>query len=743
MEKSIIIYEYVSVDIVNRLLQCEEIKEDNILKLKQYKKKIKEGRVKVTYNYANKLKIGRLYAKGPSLQNFKKCIRHTLAGDIYYDIDFVNSGATILKQYCKKNKIECSHLEDYVKNREKILTAVMKIHNVSRDEAKNFMTKQITLGPYDLSKDGKKLKFIERFRDEMKEISEKIYKSETNKKIVTMINKDETKLNKKASVVSNVIFDIENRCLQSMKQFFEDNNFIIGPLCFDGIMIKKDDSKCIDDHILNECIKYIKSDTEYTVNIISKPMDDRIDITTIIDPYVVDDKSAQEKLFSLHGKNKFKYCGGSLYIFNDLKGIFEECGDDNVPLTKLLIFYQDVLLIDDGKETKKCKSYGTNSILIPRLIPFIKAEAEDTTWLNRTDESSLGFLLFKNGIYDMKTGKFNKNFNKKIVFHESINFDFPKRNEKYIDYARKLTFELYFDDYMPLLVALARSLAGDRGNKSFYFCPGEPNSGKSYLVQIFTKCFEGYIGTFNCEDLSYNRSDRDEAANNRWAYLHRYKRILFSNECNMKKSLNSNSIKKFSSGGDKIVGRVHHGLETGFIPHFHLFCMLNDIPNIEPIDEALGVRLQYCSFNKVFVNYPKDGQNKIDPHIDTKINSTKFRDGFIHLVLDAYLYFLENGQPKFDEKVKEEQMDNGNPNSCFGIRNLILENYEITDNDKDTVLSSEIRNFKDKNKIDTFSPTKFNSILVSLGAKQAKSGNIRLWRRIKRINNNDFDADFI
>lgn len=734
----IVNYEIVDINILNKLLYTnhKDIDEEMKSKLKSYKSKIREGKVKVCYEYSNPLSIGRQYAKSISLQNIKKSIRHTLADDYYYDIDFINSGANILKQYCEKKSIICNKLIEYVENREKILKAICKVHKIDRSSAKNFMTRQITLGSYDIKGDAPGTRYINEFRKEIAKIADEIYKLDENKEIVGLVKEDKDKKNKKGSVISSVIFKIENECLMATREYFIEKSFIPGPLCFDGIMIEKNDN-IVDDNILKECEEFVYKKTQYRVNLLIKPMDDKIDISMITYPYVTNDKEAQERIFELYGREKFKFCNNVLYIFNDSNGLYEECNNDLVPLTRILSSYSHVLFLESKNDKSQQKSYGKDSTLISKVIPFIKSESTNKKWLSRTDESSLGYLLFKNGIYDMKKDEFIPEFNEKIVFHESIDYNFPKRNQKYIDYARKLTFELYSDNYMPLLVSLARSLAGDRSNKSFYFCPGESNTGKSYLVNIFQKCFEGYIGTFNCENLTYKKNDSgDEAAAHRWAYSLRYKRIIFSNECNMEKSLNSNAIKKFSSGGDTIIGRIHYGLETEFRPHFHIFCMLNDIPKITPIDDAIKNRLQFFSFNRKFVSDPKKGQNKIDPNIDEKINSKKFRDGFVHLILDAYKYYLENGQPEFNEELKEEWTGNGysDPKSPEGIKQRILENYEITENDNDKIRVTTIKEFLCKE--GHISGPNIDKVLLSLGATKQRFKSIWYWFKIKQIKNN-------
>ena len=81
-----------------------------------------------------------------------------------------------------------------------------------------------------------KLEKINKLSDELKIIASHMYIIE--KEIIEIVEKDDTRTNKKSSVLSLVTQRLENRCLMAMSDFFNDNNFKIGVYCFDGLMIE-------------------------------------------------------------------------------------------------------------------------------------------------------------------------------------------------------------------------------------------------------------------------------------------------------------------------------------------------------------------------------------------------------------------------------------------------------------------------------------------------------------------------
>ena len=353
---------------------------------------------------------------------------------------------------------------------------------------------------------------------------------------------------------------------------------------------------------------------------------------------------------------------------------------------------------------------------------------------------SLGYLLFEDVIYDMNNCV-TKSFDSNIIFHHRVPHKFPKRNLDDIKYAYETSFKLICGDIgddgydidkitaknmplsMPLRVAFARALAGDISAKKFYLCPGKTNAGKSKLVDMFMTCFGSFIQQFNAENLAYNdkNSSQDKAQKNRWALLIRFARIIFSSEVNMKVTLNGNDIKKVSSGGDKLIGRTHHKEEVQFIPHFTPFCMLNDIPEIMPYDGAIKDRLVYYEFPKQFVSKIEDPsyQVELDQKLDEKIKSDKFINGFIHLMLDSYKYFLIHGQPTFNVTAKENWSDGDNKDDQ--IMNLINSNYTITGNETDIIKISDFNIFKKSHK-KTFEGISLNRVTEMLSKAGVTKG---------------------
>ena len=165
--------------------------------------------------------------------------------------------------------------------------------------------------------------------------------------------------------------------------------------------------------------------------------------------------------------------------------------------------------------------------------------------------------------------------------------------------------------------------------------------------------------------------------------------------------------------------------------------MLNDIPNIEPMDNAVMGRLEYVEFPYQFVDkedLDKKKHYKVkDYWLDEKIEKKEFINGFIHIMLDAYKDFLKNGMPEFDNEVKEKWTSDNKQNAA--IIELIEKNFDITKNSTDKILVTEMKNFKNNNKkaFSTISYQRFNEILKDeLELEEGRISNSRAWCGIKK-----------
>src|SRR5579862_3757870 len=758
------VYEKVNMDVLKKLMSSDNLSSELRDNFTKYYETINERGENLIeyYKSQNTSKFGRVYPHGLSLSSMKKEYRTALASDIYLDIDMVNSCPNILWQYCMIHGINTNGgLEYYVNNRDLVLTETMKKHKLDRDQAKVLINRLCNLGGYILEipdKEGiirKKLvapkcriKKLEMLGFDCRDIAEKIYESGSD--IAKLVKKEQEKgddpeeekllydedKNKDrkfwARCMSITIYDLENDCLMAMFEFFEKQNYKVGVLCFDGLMVEKNKKLVKDiDNILINCQDYVYNHTCFSILLKNKPMDTKLTIELPeFSNSVENDKDASDKLFAIEGPNKFKYCEEELYVFDERTGMF----DTQIELLNYYIQKNAKYLL--VKKGNKYISYAHECFLMSKMIPYIKTTALDNNWKERTDNTSLGYLLYDDGIYNMKTGEFKKQFDPEIVFHHKTNRKFPKRIEEDINYVREVIFETYFrsENQTPesMIIPISIALSGDNSLKTFNFCQGETNRGKTVFIRLLSSAFGGFVGNFDANELAIKSKldSKDSAANCRWALNNRWTRLLLSSEISMTTPLNGNDIKKYSSGGDKLTGRGHYKSEVGFYPHFTIFCMLNDIPQIIPHDNAICARETYVTFNPI---------KNIDFGFKDKILVTKYIDAFSHIIFDGYKNYLLTGQiPQRNLVLKKDYQDDNTDEAK--VINLINDRYIITNNIKDKISLGEINLLKPKG----ISGPKFKKIILNnFKIEETKSGSVRYYTNIKlrEINDNDFMSE--
>jgi phage/plasmid-associated DNA primase len=695
------LYEDVNLDILRRIIAAEECPERIRDMLKKYHAKLNNSnKIPVTYWFGKKMDAdyGRVYAQGAlSLQNFDKEIRHALSRGKYIDIDMVNAHPNLLKQYCSKMDIKCPYLDKYVDNREKHLAFIMKTHNIDRGEAKNLFLRFMYHGEYII---GDKMPeslslFAENFRKEMITISKCI--RDIDKELYDKIASDSSNERPLSTLMSITLNNLEHMCLMSMVQFFNNVKIEVGTLCFDGLLLKKGKGE-FDEYYLSLCVKHVLAKTGYLIKLEEKPMDLKLSFEIPkFGRYVDNDEHAQRKLFEMEGDNKFKFCAGILYIFDERTGMF---ADQKVNEFATLTYYlkknkdylHKVISTDPKSGREKTESYGSSTALAMKIRPWVISASEDNDWFKDTDCSSIGYMLFKDGIYHFKTGTFKLGFNPDIVFHVRCPHKFPERDESSLRYAMKLSFGRLLEHPERFIAAFSCALAGVH-LKHFYFGPGEADAGKSKLIGMFEYVFGDIIGSFNMESLACTSKfdTKEEAQRLRWAACVRYCLIIFSSEANMDLAVNGNYIKKLS-GDDRLVGRLNHGNEFSFRPHFTPFCFLNDIPEIKPLDQPVYNRNRYDEFGYVFTDNPTEPHHKPKDHdIDNKFRTEKFVAGFIHILLDGFKTYQQNGFPEFDIAVREKWTKDAKVGSI--IKEAFDETFIVTKDKKDMVLVSAINKF--------------------------------------------------
>ena len=205
----------------------------------------------IKYKKTNGFTFGRVYPlKSLSLGSIRKEIRHTIAADIYTDIDITNAHPEIIYQTCKYNNIQCDILEHYVLNRTQHIKDIRNTYNVSYEQAKRLFIILLYFGDfttwikqYNLDITFKPTEFITKFIEQRNIYGKHI--EDANDDIALEIKARKTKqhifnYNDTASIVAIWCQEIEHRILQTIYTYATTNKYIYKKntvLCFDGIMI--------------------------------------------------------------------------------------------------------------------------------------------------------------------------------------------------------------------------------------------------------------------------------------------------------------------------------------------------------------------------------------------------------------------------------------------------------------------------------------------------------------------------
>lgn len=706
---------------------------ETLTQLINYSKKINKGWVYVDYKKAS-FNYGRRYSqfKGCSLQYMKSDLRNTLTHKIYDDLDMVNAQPNILSQLLKKNNILSPFLDKYIKEREDILNNLNIALGCERNESKELIISLMygsTLESWILGrgynlesfKETEIFKFIFDFKEELKDISKTLYIKDPFK-MVDILKHSRDPLrdifkNPISSFISILCQDIEDKILMIIKNTLEEKGFKIGVLIYDGLMVEKNPEKPLNDYIIKEIQETIKEKLNYDIEIKIKPMDKIINTKELLETTgkreIKDAEEASDVFLKYHGINKFKYCEKELYIFDDSTGMWNS---DPVIIRKMCLKYKNIL-------NKYCFT-GFNE-----MMECLKTKTEDPTWITRTEMSSVGYLLFNNGYYNMLEGKFynikENSYNPEIVFYKKINRDFvyddetkKEENEKNIQMVLDEIFYKVMGkeeaDYF--ILCLARSLSGPELKRVYFGIGAEGNNGKSIITSLLSHSIEGYFHSYNAGNFVHKPGiTTDEGARLRWSYLIRHCRIIVSNEIRiaLNENMSSDELKKHS-GGDTLEGRKHREEERNYNFQYTPYIMSNDIPNIAPYDNAINSRIRVFNFPFIFkvrntlkdlsgnIILDENGEpikeplksNEKEAIEDLKFNITKteYKDGFLYLLLKYYKEFKEGKRP-FNEpenlnKNKEDWIKDDNT-----IKGILLKKYDITDNEDDHELTENLINY--------------------------------------------------
>jgi len=742
-------------------------------------------------------KSGRYYVKGVcSLQRFPAYIRNTLIDRTQYsDLDIVNCCPSILKNLTDSWDIPNTYITKYCNDRDEMMLECIDKMKLSKSNVKQLFIRLMFGGSYasfltDMIRDYPEFNtdyeicWLKPLFDELKAIANTLYndnRCEQLKKIVNQKKKDNDfqgikKGNISGSFLAHLLFTIENFIVHLMRDFMGKQGFSMDTIIFDGGFIRlkekqNEDAKIISIDNIRDCEAFIYEKSGMRIALKVKEFEefysdediycDKVDEDGVTEVNGIEfenswlfdgvrtDADVAEKLSKIC-PNYFKYCKTVLYGFNNKIGMWSSDGEQ---IVKQYVYeYSDyfrVFKLDrvTGLEYVSDESYGRNDSSLKKIAPIIKLLSMDDDWVDRTDRTSIGKLLFKNGIFDFADHELYE-FDPDVVFYNRIDMDYTEQTEQTKEWSLKVYDILFKDAFKEndgqanyLIQAFYNGLRGKVDLKNFYFCVGNTNSCKGTTCNAMEEAFGDFVGTFNGEILAYSNNTQDEAMKMRPFYLARHKRLLFGNEINMKTILNGNIIKKASSGGDKLQGRGMRENETNFYLQTSVFTFVNDVPKISPFDDGMRDRLKFIEYPYTFVNKKaedcKENEKPADTNIKRTLTKSWFKIGLQHLILHFGKHLYENMNMQEPEEMKSI-MDNWTGDMT--LEGQLEQSFKLTERTDDRIKRKELTEWRKKQGID-MSDRRFNQELRKIGLNEAMSNGTRYWTGIKWLVDDEVDSE--
>lgn len=742
----------------------------------------------VKYAYSARMKSGRRFATN-SLQGISRRIRHTIAKGIYYDLDMANAHPTFLLELCRILQFNHRILEDYITNRDEVLkrwigaTTVQWVKvkgqktrvktNVilqTKDDAKKYFLSLVNGGGNSDSSCSELNEFYLRHQTLLAEFFKHKDYARFAQRARNKAREKKEKFGEKAYInlygtaINLYLCEVEDRALTVIEEYLVKNRIRYGTLCFDGILVYISDVANLS-HLMTSLEKALKEKMGFAILIKHKEMDEGIDISDLVKDEEVSkprvarhDEEAGGMIYN-EIRDTLKYSKGLFYRKMGHLWVYEV--DEVHRNLRRYVMSSNIWKQNAKGELVAYSQKISHAEDIVKAVKDLACEEKNDDWEEQMFESSRGKILFHNGYYDFRLGEFvpfaSGMTDESVVFTEKIHYDWDDSiidNDYQADISQRL-FIAPFGEEMGkyYLLKLARALAGDV-ERRFLVGIGATSGGKSLLSNILNHAIGGYYGAWNGANICYKNTSQDEAQKLRWTLLLRTKRIIVSSELAMTSAgIDGNSLKKLSNGGkDDLTARFHGGNEQKFKVGFLPILFAQDLPKINPMDDAVKDRLRAIVYSKSFVDKPEAGNPfhlPKDRNLDTEIQTMRFRMNFVALLCSIYKRWADAGRSEDEpacvmDAVKEVVSDDGDLWAVFPME------FEVTNNKEDYVTSREIETWLEEKRL-RISMKKFAQEMkkhcavkgftnVASDQKKVNKKNTTVWIGIKRLVEEEEDA---
>ena len=600
--------------------------------------------------------IGRIYGD-VTLGTLPTDIRNFIVDDCD-DWDIANSHPTMLLLECRSARVEehAKGIQQYVENRDAVLQQLGEDYGLqSYAERKQAVVKVLNGGsPPKYAHDGKGAFFLHRLATEVKQLSALLMaKPEYAKEAAAA-----KRLKGKVTFLHYLMCSKELELLVEIAACIMKKTRRVNSLIYDGMLVEQqhtNETEVQKEALRKEVEAEVRKASGCHFDLKIKPMTSVYteQLAAQQDELVVDDDYAAGRFVSLYGRDNFRLVHGVIHVFDKETGMW---GCEPHTLSHAVHLHKKDMMF---QIQKVLLNYGGDITKVEKMLKMVPnyIEVDDAFYIKSLD-SSLGKLLFQDGIYDFDSDTFTAGFDPKLVFRGRINRKFDRHPDS--DIKTQLLEVLWKDPYtkeqlaegVPRCeqIALARALWGDYRMRKMYFMVGDTATGKGLLEEAMQMSCGTFAGTFDVASFVRNTNTGADAAKQlSWLKMIADLRVAFSSEAHQGSTLDGVLVKKVVSGGDRLTMRTNHKDEEILINRATLFVLCNDVPTISPCDSAVedrqgGVFEKHVRFVERPNTFRPDHEKKIDRSLKGLFQSSAdYQAAFLSILLDAYQVYKKQG----------------------------------------------------------------------------------------------------
>ena len=707
--------EKIDMERLSFLLSNPDVPKETKRELKKLNEKISEGCwAKITYKLGKQAKessepLGRLNAsENIGLQGLKRDVRNFLANRNYFDIDMVSAHPSLCVALCRKQNLTNTYQTELIDKREEKLTELMDALDCSRSTAKDYIT-ALYFGEENVS-----YALPQWFKSLHLEIS-------NARKVITQNDEwtDALKFlngkrkNRIGSAFAFLLQSIERACLIVLEKSAKKNGRSLDSYIHDGGLVQRHEGEEVfPEELLRKFEKDIEAETGFSIRLASKPMETSWVMTEkndeLIDPItLINDSFAAIQFAKLCGTN-IVLDTGVVWVFETTTGMWS-CEEDVIKRMvtqcgRKLIFKQ---MGSDGIKVYDYSGSVKNTKNLMIKLPDI-LERQNGFFHTRI-ASDVGKILFPDGIYDFKTGEFVEQFDSNIVFRYAMPRKFPRKEMEKIAELEKLIFTDAFADQdhaSTLRHSLMRAAIGDYKRRVMTVGLGLTASGKGSLATLVKNSFGDYCASFNGNSMIGKSYDTESSRELTWVMDIASRRFAMSSEIKTRNedgkrasiAIDGNMLKTVVSGGtDFIQACKKYENDKTIMNKSTLFMFAQDLPAIDPPDDAVRDRLRVCEWSYSYVDEPKKPyEKKRDRSILEKLADPDYGDAFFWLMVREYedwkqKNFVEPARAEVELQARAELIKE------VDFEAILFEAYQVTNDKNDFVPFEELYDYLKNN----------------------------------------------